>query len=153
MPPRTSQPTPSPTAEQRKLDTQLNSVTTSFALFSWESCLAIMILSEKNLKLNVFVFLYALLWVGKFNDACVQIVQSKRTQTPISRVPGSCLWVKVVRTMYGGHRFYADRSGAPSRIGADEISTGMAYKERREGGHACNIAKWKMEICFQDVQI
>lgn len=36
--------------------------------------------------------------------------------------------------MYGGHRFCADRSGAPSRIGADEISTGMAYKERREGG-------------------
>ena len=35
--------------------------------------------------------------------------------------------------MYGGHRFCADRSGAPSRIGADEISTGMAYKERREG--------------------
>ena len=36
--------------------------------------------------------------------------------------------------MYGGHRFCADRSGAPSRIGAGEISTGMAYKERREGG-------------------
>ena len=36
--------------------------------------------------------------------------------------------------MYGRHRFCADRSGAPSRIGAGEISTGMAYKERREGG-------------------
>ena len=49
--------------------------------------------------------------------------------------------------MYGGHRFCADRSGAPSRIGADEISTGMAYKERREGGSraASRNERWRYD--------
>ena len=31
--------------------------------------------------------------------------------------------------------------GKPSRVGAGEISTGKAPRERR-GGHACKIAKW-----------
>lgn len=44
------------------------------------------------------------------------------------------------RTMSSGHRSCADRSGDPSRVGAGEISTGMAPRERR-GGHACKIAK------------
>lgn len=44
------------------------------------------------------------------------------------------------RTMSGGHRLYTDRSGDPSRVGAVQISTGTAPRERR-GGHACKIAK------------
>ena len=44
------------------------------------------------------------------------------------------------RTMAGGDRSCADRSGDPSRVGAGEISTGKALRERC-WGHVCKIAK------------
>ena len=44
------------------------------------------------------------------------------------------------RTMSGGHRLCADRSGDPSRAWAGEVSTGTAPRERR-GDHVCKIAK------------